>query len=84
MPLGELKGIGPDYFQVDMRAGWRKHLRGEQAMELFLDVFNLTNRGNFDNPSGDERVPATFLVVNQLRGGGGFPRQAKLGVRFTF
>ena len=74
----------PRRFQVDLRAGWRKRISSAQSLELFLDVFNLTNRGNFDNPSGDERVPATFLVVNQLRGGGGFPRQAKLGVRFTF
>ena len=81
---GRNGATGPDYLQVDMRAGWRKHLRGEQAVELFLDVFNLTNRANFDNPSGDERVPATFLVLTNLRGGGGFPRQAKLGFRFTF
>ena len=49
-----------------------------------LDIFNLTNRANFDNPSGDERVPATFLVLTALRGGGGFPRQAKVGVRLSF
>ena len=81
---GRNGAIGPDYFQVDLRAGWRKRIKGEQAVELFLDVFNLTNRANFDNPSGDERVPATFLVLTNLRGGGGFPRQAKLGLRFTF
>jgi hypothetical protein len=81
---GRNGAIGPDYFQIDMRAGWRKHLHGEQAVELFLDIFNITNRANFDNPAGDERLPATFLVLSNLRGGGGFPRQAKLGVRYTF
>jgi len=37
-----------------------------------------------DNPAGDERVPSTFLVLTNLRGGGGFPRQAQLGIRYTF
>ena len=81
---GRNGAVGPDYFQLDLRAGWRRRIRGEQAIELFLDIFNVTNRANFDNPAGDERLPATFLVLNSLRGGGGFPRQAKLGVRFTF
>ena len=67
-----------------MRAGWRRRIRGEQALELFLDIFNVTNRANFDNPAGDERLPATFLVLNTLRGGGGFPRQAMMGARFVF
>ena len=37
-----------------------------------------------ERAAGDERLPATFLVLNTLRGGGGFPRQAKFGVRFQF
>ena len=59
-------------------------MRSEQAVEIFLDIFNITNRANFNNPSGDERVPSTFLVLTNLRGGGGFPRQAQLGMRYTF
>ena len=81
---GRNGAIGPDYFQVDMRAGWHQRLTKQQAVEIFLDIFNLTNRANFDNPSGDERVTSTFLVLTNLRGGGGFPRQAQLGVRYTF
>jgi hypothetical protein len=81
---GRNGAIGPDYFQLDLRAGWRRHVRGNQAAEVFLDIFNLTNRANFDNPSGDERVTSTFLVLTNLRGGGGFPRQAQLGIRYTF
>ena len=53
-------------------------------MEAFLDIFNVTNRANLDNPSGDQRVTSTFLVLTNLRGGGGFPRQAQFGVRYTF
>jgi hypothetical protein len=81
---GRNGALGPDYFQLDLRAGWRGKLGGERAIEIFLDIFNITNRANYDNPSGDERLASTFLVLNGLRGGGGFPRQAKLGVRYSF
>jgi hypothetical protein len=32
----------------------------------------------------DLRIPSTFLVLTNLYGGGGFPRQAQLGARFAF
>ncbi len=60
---GRNGAIGPDYFQLDLRAGWRGRIRSAQAVEVFLDIFNITNRANFDNPSGDERVTSTFLVL---------------------
>jgi hypothetical protein len=81
---GRNGAIGPDYFQLDFRAGWRGRVRNEQAVEIFLDVFNITDRANFNNPAGDQRVTSTFLVLNNMRGGSGFPRQAQVGVRYTF
>ena len=81
---GRNGAIGPDYFQLDLRAGIRRRVHGNHAVEAFLDVFNVTNRANFETPSGDERVTSTFLVLTNLRGGGGFPRQAQFGVRYTF
>ncbi|MCC7242947.1 MAG: TonB-dependent receptor [Acidobacteria bacterium] len=81
---GRNGAYGPDYSQLDIRAGWHVRTRGSQALNIFLDIFNVTNRANFDNPSGDRRIPATFLVLTNLRGGGGFPRQAQLGVRYQF
>ena len=89
---GRNGAIGPDYFQVDVRAGWRRPLSDQRALELFLDIFNITNRANFDNPtatgvpggSTDRRLPATYLVLTNLRGGGGFPRQALMGLRLSF
>ena len=81
---GRNGAIGPDYFQLDLRAGWRRRVRGNQSAEIFLDIFNVTNRANFDNPPGDQRLTSTFLVLTNLRGGGGFPRQAQFGMRFTF
>ena len=68
-------------------AGWRGRVRETQAIELFLDIFNITNRVNFDNPitaNSDRRLPSTFLVLTNLAGGGGFPRQAQIGFRYTF
>jgi carboxypeptidase family protein len=81
---GRNGAIGPDYFQIDLRAGWRARLTSERAVEIFLDIFNITNYANFNNPSGDRRVASTFLLPTTLYGGSGFPRQAQLGVRFTF
>ncbi len=84
---GRNGAIGPDYFQIDVRAGWRHKMPGEKALELFLDIYNITDRANFDNPvtaNSDRRLPATFLVLTNLRGGGGSPRQAMMGARFVF
>lgn len=78
---------GPDYFQADVRAGWHFQVQQQRTLEIFLDIYNITNRANFDVPiasNRDLRVPSTFLVLTGLYGGGGFPRQAQLGVRFAF
>jgi hypothetical protein len=84
---GRNGAVGPDYLQIDMRAGWRRKVKADKALELFLDIFNLTNRANFDNPTAansDRRIANSFLVLTNLRGGGGFPRQAEMGFRFVF
>jgi hypothetical protein len=84
---GRNGAVGPDYFQLDLRAGWRKKIASQKALEVFLDVFNITNRANFDNPTAtnsDRRIASSFLVLTNLRGGGGFPRQAEMGFRFVF
>ena len=62
---------------------------GGRTLDAHVDVFNITNRANWNNPANsganaDERLTATFLVLNSLRGGSGFPRQAQVGVRYTF
>jgi hypothetical protein len=56
---------------------------GVRTLDIFAESFNLTNRSNFTNPSGDRRNAATFLVPNGLVGGG-FPRQAQIGTRLGF
>lgn len=73
---------GPDFFQVDARLGYRIKLGGVRTAELFGEVFNLTNRANFANPTGD-RFSTNFLRLTALRAGG-IPRTAQFGVRFAF
>ena len=83
---GRNGAYGPSYFQLDLRAGWRRRIR-TRALEVFLDIFNVTDRANFDNPTStnsDRRTASSFLVLTNLRGGGGFPRQAEMGFRFVF
>ena len=83
---GRNGAYGPDYFQIDLRAGWRKRIQ-ERTIEAFLDIFNMTNRTNFDNPTvaaSDQRHAGTFLVLTNLRGGSGFPRSVQFGLRFAF
>ena len=42
-------------------------LRGASRVELFAEFFNLTNRANFDNPTGDRRS-TNFLAHGAPRG----------------
>jgi outer membrane receptor protein involved in Fe transport len=86
---------GPDFFQVDLRAGYRLGFR-DLGVELFAELFNATNRVNYASPSGDmasvadpaspggRRVGnANFLNLTTLRAGG-IPRTGQFGVRVSF
>lgn len=79
---GRNGAYGPNYAQLDMRLGYRLRMAGNRTLDIFGEVFNVTDRSNFTNPSGDRRLP-TFLVTNGLVGGG-FPRQAQIGTRLGF
>ena len=73
---------GPSFLQWDMRLGYQFRIRTTSRIELFGECFNLTNRANFANPTGDRRS-TNFLVVTELRAGG-VPRTFQLGARFVF
>jgi hypothetical protein len=79
---GRNGAYGPDYWQTDLRLGYRIRMNENRTLDIFAEVFNMFNRANFTNPSGDRRLP-TFLVVNNLLAGG-FPRQWQLGARLGF
>jgi hypothetical protein len=72
---------GPGFFQVDVRLGYNFRF-GERRLELVGEVYNLTNRANFNPPTGDRRSP-TFLVLTALRAGAA-PRTAQRGMKLTF
>jgi hypothetical protein len=81
---GERNGaVGPGFFQFDTRFGWRVNLRSGRTLDLSADVFNITNRANFANPSGNQGAATTFLVLSALRDGAA-PRTLQLGARFGF
>jgi hypothetical protein len=79
---GRNGAYGPGFFQLDLRLGWRVQLGGERTLDVSADIFNVTNRANFANPSGDRRL-SNFLSLTALRDGA-VPRTLQLGVRMAF
>jgi hypothetical protein len=74
---------GPDYFLLSARMGYRLALRGRRNLQLHVDVFNITNRANFNVPNGDRRDAATFLIVRSIRDAGP-TRTAQINFKYTF
>jgi hypothetical protein len=72
---------GPGYASLDLRMGYRLSMARERTLDLFLDVFNITDRVNLANPAGDQRVTGTFLVPTNVVGA---TRTAQLNVRYGF
>jgi hypothetical protein len=58
----------------------------QQTLDLFLDMFNITNRPNFQNPTtsagiSDRRL-TNFLLLRELEDG--VTRTAQFNVRYAF
>jgi outer membrane receptor protein involved in Fe transport len=79
---GRNGAYGPDFFQLDFRLGYRIRLGTNRHVELMGEAFNVTNRANFANPTGDRRL-TDFLLLTALRPGG-VPRTFQLGARVAF
>jgi hypothetical protein len=79
---GRNGAYGPGFAQVDLRVSYRLRPPGQRQIDLFAEVFNATNRANFNNPTGDKRS-GNFLIPTGLRGGG-IPRQLQFGARLGF
>ncbi len=73
---------GPGFFQLDMRIGYRFHLGEARTLDVFGEMFNVTNRANFNNPSGDRRS-TNFLRLTSLRDGA-LPTTGQIGIRLGF
>jgi outer membrane receptor protein involved in Fe transport len=73
---------GPGFMQLDMRVGYRFALRHQRMLDVFAEVFNVTNHSNFATPSSDRRS-TNFLTLTALRTGAQ-PTTAQFGGRLTF
>jgi hypothetical protein len=51
---------GPSFLQADVRLGYRFRF-GQRRLEVFGEVFNLTNKANFELAAADRRS-ADFLA----------------------
>ena len=89
---------GPDFWQVDMMVTKDFRFAASQGVQLRLDVFNLTNHLNYENPAATlpagtvgqaftDAVAGTFgYMLGPLNRtvGLGTARQVQLSVRFLF
>lgn len=72
---------GPNQFLTSLRARYSFKLPGNRSLQAWVDVFNVTNRANFNNPTGDRRDAATFLILRSVVNP---TRTAQLNVRYAF
>jgi hypothetical protein len=80
---------GPDFFEIDVRVAYSLGLANSQRLQFFGEIFNLTNRANFETPintntnSSDRRLASSFLVLDTLRRGA-TSQLAQFGIRYSF
>jgi hypothetical protein len=74
---------GPGYVNWDLRGGYQFRLGGPRTLNVFLDLFNVTNHANFGNPGGDRRQTATFLNLTSMNASA-FTRTLQLTMRYGF
>ena len=79
---GRNGAYGTGFFKLDLRLGYTLNVLGQRKIELFGEIFNVTNRANFANPSGD-RSNANFLRVTSLSTSTN-PRLVQIGARYSF
>ena len=72
---------GPSSFLLNTRFGYRFKLPGNKTIQAHLDIFNLTNHANFNNPNGDRRDTATYLILRSVSAP---TRTAQFNIKYTF
>jgi len=73
---------GPKFFELDTRIGYRITPRAGMTIDVFGEIFNLTNHVNYAIPSGDQSNSAFLRYTSSLAGA--VPRTGQLGVRLGF
>lgn len=79
-----------EHLEGALVVGWPQGARGtgyrfrfgQRRLEVFGEVFNLTNKANLELAAADRRS-TNFLTYTSLRAGA-VPRTGQLGMRFTF
>lgn len=81
-------GRGPSLYQIDLSLVRRIALTENVRLELRAEAFNLLNRAQLGDPTGDVTVPAQFGIIqstiNTTPIGSGTPRQIQLMMRLFF
>jgi len=72
---------GPGFFKLDIRAGYR-FAYGPRTIDAFVEIFNVTDRVNYGNPSGNISS-ANFLILNGYSTSTN-PRLVQVGFRVGF
>ena len=70
---------GENFTELNISVRYNFALGDGRTLGLFWDGYNITNRNNLRNPTGN-RSSGTFLIPTNAN----FPRQMQLGVRFMF
>jgi hypothetical protein len=79
---GRNGAYGPGFFKLDLRLGYTLPLTAQRRVEFFGEVFNVTNRANFADPTGDQ-ASSNFLRLTGLSTSTN-PRLVQIGARFSF
>jgi hypothetical protein len=78
--LGRNVFTGPHFYNVDFALAKNTKLSEGTNLQFRVESFNLFNRTNFTNPSGNISNPATFgLLTNTYN-----PRMVQLAIRLQF
>jgi hypothetical protein len=85
---GRNLGRGPSFYQIDLSLAKRFSFGEQVRLEIRADAFNILNRAQYGDPSGDVTVPSQFGVIqstiNTTPIGTGTPRQIQLAIRLSF
>jgi hypothetical protein len=79
---GRNGAFGPAFFKLDLRVGYRLDLGNRRSLDVFGEIFNVTDRANFANPTGD-MASVNFLRLTGLSTST-TPRTGQFGIRFGF
>jgi len=85
---GRNLGRGPALYQIDLSLAKRFAIRERVRMEFRVESFNLLNRAQYGNPTGDVTTASQFGIIqstiNTTPIGTGTPRQVQFLLRLSF